>query len=84
MDPVAVRRKADGLYLDNTKGSGGGRFTKDPRFIKSEAKAKMLIRVDLGRDLKEFDILPRDEVLRLQARISRPELLSSMCGGWPW
>ena len=66
MELVAVRRKRDGKYLIDSAGTYGG-WADKPRFIKSEAKARMMIRVDLGRDLSEFEIVPRDQVLGFKA-----------------
>lgn len=61
-DPrVAIRRKSDGLYL--AKGGGHpGFFAEKPDLLKSRAKAEMKIRIDMGRDLDEFEIVPASEV----------------------
>ena len=61
-DPfVAIRRKADGKYA----GKGGGHlaiWSDKPMFLPSQVKAELKIRIDWGRDLDEFDIVPRSEV----------------------
>jgi len=58
MEPVAIRRKADGKYL-----AGGNSliplFAAKPRLIKTESKAITLIRCDLGEDLADYEIIPR-------------------------
>lgn len=52
-----VRRKADGLYLFKSHGSGRVlQFGKTPGKIKTHAKAVALIRVDMGEDLEKFEI----------------------------
>jgi len=55
---VAIRRKRDGKYLIESNGIYVG-WADKPRFVKSEAKAKMLIRVDLGGDFDEFEIVQK-------------------------
>jgi hypothetical protein len=61
-DPrVAIRRKSDGLYL--AKGGGHlGFFAEKPDLLKSQADAEMKIRIDMGRDLDEFEIVSAREV----------------------
>lgn len=55
MSEVCIRRKKDGLfYIGKTRG-----FASAPKFLPSEAKAHVVIRVDLGADLAEYDVLTR-------------------------
>jgi hypothetical protein len=61
--PVAVRRKSDGAFLyqvrrTETGGSVWGWRSK-PQYAPREGIAKMAIRVDLGMDLDQVDIIPR-------------------------
>lgn len=53
--PVVVRRKRDGLYLVSLNPVLWS-ITPDRR-LKSRAKAKLVIRVDLGENLMDFEIL---------------------------
>jgi hypothetical protein len=57
MTEVCLRRKSDGLYY-----VGKGRFTTAPKFVASQSKAQTIIRVDLGADLTEYDILTRAQM----------------------
>lgn len=60
---VAIRRKADGKWLG--KGGGSiGYWSAVPALLKSESKAVMVIRCDLGLDLGDFDIVPERELPR--------------------
>lgn len=57
MSAVAIRRKSDGLYLHNAY-----IHAETPRYAKSEAKARMVIRIDRGADLDEYELVPREQV----------------------
>jgi len=58
--PVIVKRKRDGKWL--TRAEGGGRLhlftsTPNPSKVRSYAKAVAIIRVDIGDDLEDYEIL---------------------------
>lgn len=53
---VAIRRRADGMFKD---GNGQNDWGVTPRFVASRAKAITIIRVDLGGDLADFEIVTR-------------------------
>lgn len=57
MTAVAIRRKADGLYLHNAY-----IHAQTPRYAQSEGKARMVIRIDRGADLDEYELVPREQV----------------------
>ncbi len=54
---VAVQRKRDGLFLQANK-----QYHRNPAFLPLN-KARLFVRIDLGRDLEEFDFLDRDTLL---------------------
>lgn len=60
-DFVAVRRRRDGLYL-----RGPGQWGEVARFLPSRARAEMVIRIDLGDDLADYEIISRDVVKGLR------------------
>jgi len=63
MDPrVAIRRKADGLWLRGTAKGRLSDFRKVGRYARSTAVAIMTIRIDLGHDLVDYDIVPADQI----------------------
>lgn len=60
MTAVAIRRKSDRKFL-----IGGNSlipiWSDKPRFMKSEAKAHIVVRVDLGHDLAEYEFIKKQE-----------------------
>lgn len=59
---VAVRRKSDGLYLQRPQARGHVHWGDKPAFVKTRAKATVIIRVDAGMDLDEVEFVPRSLV----------------------
>lgn len=57
MSEVAIRRVCDGKYAHNAY-----IHADRPRFIASEAKARMVIRIDIGADLDEYELVSREQV----------------------
>lgn len=59
---VAIKRRSDGRYLLNW-GAGLLRWSQThyARF-RSEGHAESIIRIDLGRDPADFDIVPAETV----------------------
>ncbi len=57
-DPVAIRRKSDGRFFVG----GRKQYDTKPRPIRSASAAEMIIRVDLGEDLEDFEIIPADRL----------------------
>lgn len=59
-DFVAIRRKRDGLYLQ-----GNRQWARKAQFL-PRAKARLIVRIDIGKPLEDYEFLTKDEVLRSQ------------------
>lgn len=73
--PVAVRRRSDGLFLyqAGTDPAWWG-WREKPQYAPREGLAKMAVRIDLGMDLDQVDIIPR--------RILEPGRRINVVGGF--
>lgn len=60
MPEVAVRRRADGRYLVGST-RGIAIWSEAPKFLPSETRARLVVRVDLGQDLRDFEFVSRDQ-----------------------
>lgn len=58
---VVIRRKSDGQYLTHWAG-GIRRYSRRPAPIRSHGHAIMLLRIDLGEDLQDYEIVDADTI----------------------
>lgn len=64
--PVVIRRRHDRQYLTHLI-SGHARFgAGKPAPFRSAGSAEALLRIDLGEDLADFEILPADQLRAIQ------------------
>lgn len=59
--PVVIRRRSDGKYLTHW-GAGIRRFGPTPAPFRSRGSAELVLRVDLGEDLADFEIIDTDSL----------------------
>jgi len=59
---IAIRDRKTGLFLQGPVPRGKGAWKSTPRFTRSSNAAHMIVRVDLGRDLSDFDFPTREEL----------------------
>lgn len=62
MTDVVIRRRLDGKYLTHRTSGGHARFGDFPQPIRSEGIAVCILRVDLGEDLADYEIVPAETV----------------------
>ena len=54
---TAIRRRSDGKYIQDSI----GRLGENPKYVKSLDRAKMVVRIDLGHDLSEYEFISREQ-----------------------
>lgn len=59
---VAIRRRSDGLFLYTLVWPKLLQTSETPKFLSSESAARLAVRVDMGLDLGEVDLVTRGEL----------------------
>jgi hypothetical protein len=62
-----MRRRRDGQYVQKDRQNG-----PNPKFVPSLERAKMVVRIDLGGDLDDYEFLTREQVAGRPRPVSGP------------